>query len=101
MKDESWPPVIHSDPGTLGGMPVFKGTRLPVQTFLDCVNSGEAWERLIEWWPYLTLAHLEAARRWEAESPFSRQNRNAAEAARKAEPRGPEQRQGAKTSQRS
>lgn len=27
--------VIHSDPEILGGTPVFVGTRVPVQTFVD------------------------------------------------------------------
>ncbi len=27
--------IIHSDPETLGGTPVFVGTRVPVQTLLD------------------------------------------------------------------
>ncbi|MGH3056150.1 MAG: DUF433 domain-containing protein, partial [Gaiellaceae bacterium] len=29
------PLVIHSDPEILGGIPVFVGTRVPVQTLLD------------------------------------------------------------------
>ena len=32
--------VIHSDPETMGGTPVFVGTRVPVQTFLDFSKLG-------------------------------------------------------------
>ncbi len=31
--------VIHSDPGIHGGDPVFKGSRVPIQTLLDHVEN--------------------------------------------------------------
>lgn len=57
-------PLIHSDPDILSGMPVFVGSRLPVEALLACVDAGERWDRLVESWPWLTPAHLEAARQW-------------------------------------
>lgn len=35
-------PVIHSDPDTLGGTPVFVGTRVPVKTLLDYLEAGDS-----------------------------------------------------------
>lgn len=59
-------PLIHSDPGILGGTPVFVGSRLPVATLLACVDAGDSWERLLNAWPWLTSAHVEAARQWQS-----------------------------------
>jgi uncharacterized protein (DUF433 family) len=33
-------PVIHSDPETLGGTPVFVGTRVPLQALIDYIEGG-------------------------------------------------------------
>jgi uncharacterized protein (DUF433 family) len=57
-------PAIQSDPKVMRGVPVFVGSRLPVRTLLACVDAGEDWNRLIESWPFLTPAHVEAARRY-------------------------------------
>jgi uncharacterized protein (DUF433 family) len=34
--------VIHSDPEILGGTPVFVGTRVPLRTMLDYLETGES-----------------------------------------------------------
>ena len=34
--------VIGSDPDIMGGTPVFRGTRVPVQTLLDDLEAGES-----------------------------------------------------------
>lgn len=57
-------PLIHSDPEILGGTPVFVGSRLPVTTLLACLDAGNSWERIMDSWPWLTPAHVEAARQW-------------------------------------
>jgi uncharacterized protein (DUF433 family) len=54
--------LIHRDPEVIGGVAVFVGSRLPVTTLLACVGAGYAWERIVASWPWLTSAHLEAAR---------------------------------------
>ena len=33
--------VVHSDPEISGGMPVFRGTRVPVQALFDYLEGGE------------------------------------------------------------
>nr|VFJ75558.1 MAG: Uncharacterized conserved protein, DUF433 family [Candidatus Kentron sp. FM]VFJ77684.1 MAG: Uncharacterized conserved protein, DUF433 family [Candidatus Kentron sp. FM]VFK24671.1 MAG: Uncharacterized conserved protein, DUF433 family [Candidatus Kentron sp. FM] len=37
MKDS----VISIDPETMGGTPVFKGTRVPIRTFIDYMGSDD------------------------------------------------------------
>ena len=32
--------IIHSDPDILGGMPVFRGTRTPIQVLFDYLRSS-------------------------------------------------------------
>lgn len=59
-------PLIHRDPDVLGGAAVFAGSRLPVTTLLACLDAGDSWERVIASWPWLTVGHVEAARRWAA-----------------------------------
>jgi uncharacterized protein (DUF433 family) len=60
-------PLVHSDPAIMGGVPVFVGSRLPVQTVMDCIAAGDSWERLQESWPWLTKEHLAAASAWQCE----------------------------------
>ncbi|MBS0437095.1 MAG: DUF433 domain-containing protein [Proteobacteria bacterium] len=60
-------PLIHRDPDVLGGAVVFVGSRLPVTTLLACLDAGNSWERVVASWPWLTTAHVEAARRWASE----------------------------------
>lgn len=59
-------PRIQRDPEVLGGEPVFAGTRLPVATLLACVDAGNSWERIVARWPWVTVAHVQAAREWVA-----------------------------------
>ena len=43
--------VIHSDPGILGGTPVFKGTRVPIEVFFDHMEMGIPIEEFLEGFP--------------------------------------------------
>ena len=58
--------LIHCDPGILGGVAVFVGSRLPVTTLLACIEAGHCWQRIVASWSWLTPAHLDAARDWGA-----------------------------------
>lgn len=64
-------PAIETDAHVIGGTPVLAGSRLPVATLLACVDAGDSWERIVESWPFLTLAHLEAARLYAASHSIS------------------------------
>jgi len=39
--------VVVSDPEILGGTPCFKGTRVPLDTFLDHVEAGYSLDRFL------------------------------------------------------
>ena len=63
MKLES---VIHSGPDILGGMPVFVGTRVPVQSLFDHLEAGDSIDDFLEGFPAVTrpqvIAFLEDAK---------------------------------------
>ena len=46
--------VINSDRGTLGGTPVFKGTRVPIQTLFDYLENDETLQEFLENFPTVT-----------------------------------------------
>ena len=58
--------VIVRDREILGGTPVFRGTRVPVQTLFDYFEGGETLEDFLEGFPTVTreaaLAALEEAK---------------------------------------
>ena len=41
----------HSDPEILGGTPVFKGTRVPVQSLFDHLKGGDSIEVFLDGFP--------------------------------------------------
>ena len=43
--------VYHSDPDILGGTPVFRGTRVPVQNLLDYLVAGRPLDYFLEGFP--------------------------------------------------
>jgi uncharacterized protein (DUF433 family) len=59
-------PVISCDPEIMGGTPVFRGTRVPVQTLLDYLEAGESIDEFLEGFPSVkreqVIAFLEQAK---------------------------------------
>ncbi len=57
---------ITVDPEILGGIPVFSGTRVPVQNLFDYLEAGESVVQFIESFPDVTreqaIAVLEASK---------------------------------------
>jgi len=53
--------IIHSDPETLGGTPVFVGTRVPVQTLLDYLAEGSSLDEFLDHFPTVTREQAVAA----------------------------------------
>jgi uncharacterized protein (DUF433 family) len=57
---------ISSNPGVLGGTPVFEGSRVPVQTLLDYLEAGESIDDFLEGFPSVTreqvISFLEMAK---------------------------------------
>lgn len=57
--------IISSSPEIMGGIPVFAGTRVPVQTLLDYLKAGESIDDFLDGFPTVTreqvIAFLEEA----------------------------------------
>lgn len=47
-------PVISCGPDVMGGTPVFVGTRVPVQTFLDYLEAGDSSDEFLAGFPSAT-----------------------------------------------
>lgn len=43
--------VIVKDPGILGGVPVFRGTRVPLKALFDYLEAGETLEEFLQGYP--------------------------------------------------
>lgn len=58
--------VIVKDPGILGGMAVFRGTRVPFKNLLDFLEGGHTLDQFLEEFPSVTreaaIAALEHAK---------------------------------------
>ena len=51
--------VVSRDPEVVSGALVFKGTRVPVQTLIDYLKSGETLDRFLDGFPTVTRAQAE------------------------------------------
>lgn len=58
--------IVHSDPGILGGTPVFVGTRVPVKTLYDYLEAGDSLDEFLNDFPSVSreqaIGALELAR---------------------------------------
>jgi len=43
--------LVEIDPEKLGGTPVFRGTRVPIQNLFDSLESGESVEQFLDQFP--------------------------------------------------
>jgi uncharacterized protein (DUF433 family) len=55
---------VVSDPGILGGKPVFRGTRLPVGTLFDYLADGLTLDYFLESFPSITREQATAVLRY-------------------------------------
>jgi len=64
--NEGMAQAITRDPDTMHGVPVFRGTRVPVQTLFDYLEGGDSLEEFLNGFPTvpraLALTALEEAR---------------------------------------
>jgi len=51
---------LVTDPGILGGRPVFKGTRVPVDALWNNLADGASLEEFLEWFPTVSRDQAEA-----------------------------------------
>jgi uncharacterized protein (DUF433 family) len=50
--------VLSRSPDVMGGTPVFVGTRVPVQTLLDCLAAGDSIDEFLRGFPSVTRAQV-------------------------------------------
>ncbi len=59
-------PLITSTPDILGGTPVFRGTRVPAQTFIEYLEGGQTIDEFLDGFPTVSreqvIAFLEEAK---------------------------------------
>lgn len=53
-------PLITTSPERLSGTPVFGGTRVPVQTLIDYLESGDTLDAFLRDFPSVTRQHAVA-----------------------------------------
>ena len=53
--------ILHSDPGILGGVLVFIGTRVPVKTLYDYLEAGDSLDEFLDDFPAVTREQAVAA----------------------------------------
>ena len=56
--------LVVSDPGILGGKPVFRGTRLPVETLFEYLADGQTLDYYLETFPSVTREQAVAVLRY-------------------------------------
>ncbi len=52
--------VIEVDPEKMGGIPVFTGTRVPIQNLFDCLEGGENLEEFLDQFPTVEREQVQA-----------------------------------------
>ena len=52
---------IELNPRICNGMPVVKGTRIPVSVILELIAEGETWDKLLAGYPELSKKDIQAA----------------------------------------
>ncbi len=63
--------VVQSDPGTMGGTPIFVGTRVAVQSLFDYLEGGETLDEFLRQFPSVTREQAVAALDLARESLFA------------------------------
>jgi len=58
---QHWPDVFAQHPQVMGGSLVFRGSRVPVQTFFDHLDHGGTLLEFLDWYDGVTREQLEAA----------------------------------------
>jgi uncharacterized protein (DUF433 family) len=51
-------PVVSTSPDILGGTPVFRGTRVPVQTFIEYIEGGDSIDEFLQDFPSVTKSQV-------------------------------------------
>ena len=60
--------LIRTDPGVMGGVPTFVGTRVPVWNVAKLLASGSSHASIIRIYPDVTIEHMHQAQKYAAEN---------------------------------
>ncbi|MBS1701296.1 MAG: DUF433 domain-containing protein [Armatimonadetes bacterium] len=60
--------VLTSSPEVLGGTICFAGTRVPVETFLDYIETGHSLERFLDGFPSVSETQAKKVLEWQSEN---------------------------------
>ena len=60
MTDWRTCPAVERDPERMSGALVFRGTRMPVATVFENLRAGATVGEILEWYPGMTGAQVEA-----------------------------------------
>lgn len=60
MLDWSQCPAVERVPGKVGGVWLFKGTRVPVKALFENLEDGARVDDFLEWFPGVARAQVEA-----------------------------------------
>jgi len=60
MLDWSQCPVVERQPGKVGGVWLFKGTRIPVRALFENLEAGARIDEFLEWFPGVSRDQVEA-----------------------------------------
>ena len=53
--------VVHRDPEIQGGVPVFRGTRVPIRNLIDYLEAGDSLEAFLDDFPSVSREQAVAA----------------------------------------
>ena len=60
MLDWSKCPAVERVPGKVGGVWLFKGTRVPVSALFENLEGGARVDEFLDWFPGVTREHVDA-----------------------------------------
>jgi uncharacterized protein (DUF433 family) len=60
--------AVERNPEKLGGVWVFRGTRVPVSALFENLRDGASVEQFLEWFPGVLRSQVEAVLNFEAET---------------------------------
>ena len=71
MIDWSACSAVERDPGRVGGVWVFRGTRVPIVALLENLEDGASLAQFLEWFPGVTIDQVRAVLAHAASAPAS------------------------------
>jgi uncharacterized protein (DUF433 family) len=67
--------LVSTDPGVMGDMPCFTGTRVPIGNVLGSLDEGMTLAEVRQHYAFVTQAHVDAAMAYVLEHPEVRRAR--------------------------